>query len=408
MLESSNQLGYKTEVELIIACSRTRIPVERMASISSMLREQLDWDYIFDVASRNAVFPLLVWNLLNHFNESLSAEIEEKIAAAFQEHLRANMFRTAKLLEIVRLFKSCNIPILPFKGPMLAVQAYGNLSLRKYGDLDVLVPPKHFAAAVELLKENDYTPITNVNWLKRSDWYVSDKKDIYFTNRDRSVNLELHWKLSGSHFAVPLEMHRLWQQTETLNLAGTEVNTLSFTDLLIYLCLHGSRHSWERFGWICDVHELICSHENIDWELLNAEAVRLGCKNVVGLALRQVHEFFGLSVPVSNWNTIINDSTFEEIVADTRHRLFSPETLPIIIGDRYSYHLKLKEKVWDKWKLHFHYAAWYSRIIILPNEADKSLFYLPRSLTALYFVTRPFRLFFTFIKGKKEPVSKTT
>lgn len=397
MSQRINQLGHDSEIQLLIGCSVTSLTTQQIERLSDILRQPLDWNYIFKVAAKNAVTPLVSWNLLRHFNHLLPEEIKTAMDEVFQEHTRHNMFLTGKLIEVIRLFNSNDIPILPFKGPMLAAQAYGNLALRRFVDLDILLPPKHLEAGIELLKAKGYAPTSGLSWLNKTNWHISRKKDIGFANEDQSVKLELHWKLSGSHFALPFEMSRLWQQLEPINLAGVKVNTLSFNDLLIYLCLHGSRHSWERFNWICDINELINSKENIDWELVYAEAKRLGCENTLALGLYLVYEFFSLKVPIPNWQKIENDQTFKEIAADIRARLFAPEWVPVVIGDRYLYHLKLKEKFWDRWKLHLHYIFWYLKIIFTPNAADKNLLYLPRWLAPLYFIMRPFRLFYTYI-----------
>jgi len=397
MSVQSNHSNSALESQLIIACAQTTIPARQIKQIDNILRQQLDWNYIFKVIERNAVTPIFVWNLLRHFNQLLPEEVKKTLNREFQEHTRHNMFLTRKLIEIIGFFNSNDIPILPFKGPLLANQAYGNLALRRFGDLDILLPPKYLETGIKLLMTNGYTPTSGLNWLSKTNWHTSHKKDVGFISADKNVLLELHWKLSGSHFAVPFEMSRLWQKLETVNLAGIKVNTLSFNDLLIYLCLHGAKHSWERFGWICDINELIRSEKDIDWNLVNAEAKRLGCENTLALGLYLVHEFFGLKVPVPNWQKIENDLTLREIVTDIRARLFAPEMVSVVIGDRYLYQLKLKEKFWDRWKLHLHYILWYLKIIFTPNETDKNLFQLPRWLGPLYLIMRPLRLFYTYV-----------
>ncbi len=373
------------------------IPARQIEQIDNILRQELDWNYIFKVTERNAVTPIVFWNLLRHFNQLLPEEIKETLNREFQEHTRHNMFLTRKLIEIIGFFNSNDIPVLPFKGPLLANQAYGNLALRRFGDLDILLPPKYVEAGIKLLLKNGYTSKFDLSLLDDTNWHLTRKKDIGFISADKNVLLELHWKLSGSHFGVPFEMSRLWQKLETVNLAGVKVNTLSFSDLLVYLCLHGAKHSWERFGWICDINELIGSEKDINWEFVNAEAERLGCKNTLDLGLYLVHEFFDLKVSVPNWQKIENDLTFKEIVADIRARLFASEMVPIVIGDRYLYHLKLKEKFWDRWKLHLHYIFRYLKIIFTPNAVDINLFQLPRWLAPLYLIMRPLRLFCTYI-----------
>jgi hypothetical protein len=43
---------------------------------------------------------------------------------------------------------------VPFKGPALAVQAYGDLSLRQYDDLDLLIHEADVPRAYQLLIAN--------------------------------------------------------------------------------------------------------------------------------------------------------------------------------------------------------------------------------------------------------------
>jgi hypothetical protein len=63
-------------------------------------------------------------------------------------------------------------------------------------------------------------------------------------------------------------------------LAALAYGNLSLENLLLVRCAHGSKHLWERLGWICDVAELIrVRKEKSDWEKVNKEqATALGSK----------------------------------------------------------------------------------------------------------------------------------
>ena len=383
------------EKQLIIYGCQTVIPEHQVEEMSKLLRSGIDWKFVLNVAQRNAVLPLLSWNLRNRFAELLPDEISLLLENEFQRHLRTNLFLTGKMLELLNCLKAKGIDAVPFKGPLLSIQAYGNPALRKYGDLDILVQPINFKKAVDVLSENGYESLTSVSWLEKTNWYISRKKDIYFANPDRSVIVELHWKLSGSHFGLPKEMNGLWNRRENLVVAGTSILALSFYDLLIYLCLHGSRHSWERFQWICDVHELIRSKDDINWNHLFEKATRFGCENVVALGLRLIQEFFGFSLSGPACEKIELDLVYDEIVREIRERLFSANARSVKIGERYLFHLRLKERAYDRWKLHYHYLTWYMRIIFTPNDMDREVLHLPSWMAPIHFIFRPMRLLYT-------------
>jgi len=389
---------HSREVDLIIDCCRTALPPPVSERITSALDGPIDWKFALNVAQRNAVLPLFGRSLTRGFSGQLPEDIRSVLEREEVRHLHHNLFQTRKLIELVKFFNANDITVLPFKGPTLAIEAYGDPVYRKFSDLDVLVQPKQFRKAVKLLTENGWKPMTSVSWLTERNWNISRKKDIYFVDPEGRVNLELHWKLSGSHFGLPKEINTLWERLGSIDLAGTRVSALGTNDLLIYLCLHGSRHSWERFGWICDIHQLILSKGSIDWEQLHIDSAKLGCEKVVALSLRLILDFFGFEVPDENWQKALSDPIFGEMSREIKARLFAQETTSVQIGDRYLNHLKLKERSFDRFKLHYHYLSWYSRIILTPNEVDRNALALPRMLDPLYYITRPVRLIYNYVR----------
>lgn len=384
------------EDQLLVKCSQILRTPEQKEGIAYLLEKPLNWTYVLAVAEKNGVLPLVGKNLLQNFSSALPVRVGGLLTKNLRLHFKRNLFLTGKLLEIVRSFDAQNIPILPFKGPVLAVQVYGDLSARQFVDLDILVPPGHLERAVELLRNAGYSPTDNIDWLSKSNWPSLERKDIYFRTPDGLVNVELHWKLSGQHFDLPFEMKGLWARLERIRLADVNVRGLPFDDLLIYLCLHGSRHGWERFGWICDVHELIMSQNAVAWKPVIIKARRLGCENVLNLGLYLVHEFFGRDFPFSEFERVKNDVMFKTLARKIRSQLFSERHDVMQIRDRYAYHLMLKENPRDKWKLHAHYIHRYLRIIFKPRASDTKKFNLPQLLTPLYYVMRPLRLFYSY------------
>lgn len=399
---------FENEIALILACSAKTDPSELAARVDSLAATGLDWDYIFQTSYRNAVFPLVYLNLIKASPSKLPVDIRADILDRLKGHTAANMLVVGQLFRIKSLFDSRRIPMLSFKGPLLSIQAYGDPTLRMFGDLDLLVQPKHLDNAIRLLEEAGYQPLTTVSWIKRSSVIISRQKDVRFAERDGQTILELHWKLSGSHFGLPKEMNQLWERLESLDIAGTKVPNLSFNDLLIYLCLHGSRHSWERLSWICDIYHLLLSREEIDWASIFAESKSLGCENVVALGLKLVQEFFSYKIPKPFTASTVQEQVYDEIVAEIRNRLFTPEAVQVQLGERYTYHLKLKERKRDRWKIHLHYLAWYLRLMMTPNQMDRDVVKLPRFLYPLYFVTRPVRLIYTYLRPSIHNPGKKT
>jgi hypothetical protein len=395
-----DQENKSLETQLIIACARTCVPEVESEQITALLARQLDWDYILSIAGRNMLLPLLSWTLLKNFSASIPVEAKDGLQLFLKKHTQKNLLLTSKLIEVIGILEKNQISVLPFKGVTLAVKAYNNVSLRHFCDLDLLVKPKHFDQAVKILSENGYVPNSQTNWWKRKLLFFTHKKDIIINSSDNFVQIELHWKLSGSHFSMPVEISQLWKRLEKLDLGGIKVNTLPFKDLFVYLCLHGSRHEWERLSWICDLRELILNYKNlrgeIDWSDLREHAKNHGLERVVELGLFLVQYFYGLRTEYPNYSKIETDIDFQKIAAQVKEKIFSLIVTPSPKADKYMYLLSLQEKRTHRIKLYLVYLTFYLRLILTPNSLDISIFHLPTIFYPLYFILRPIRLFFTY------------
>jgi hypothetical protein len=371
---------------------------------ASSLDRSLNWQYIVKVAGRNGLLPLVSSNLLRKCSDLLDEEIREGLSEFLSDHTRNNFFQTKKVIEICETLEAAGIPVLPFKGPTLAMQAYGDISLRQFVDLDILVQPRHFDRAVTILERHGYLPIEKVTWLKRKSLFFTRKKDLGLVSADGQVRVELHWKLSGTHFAMPLEIDQLWQRMEILAVAGTDLRSLPFADLLVYLCLHGSRHGWSKFQWISDINELTREVEKpgakIDWFEVRNHARKHGCEKALELGLFLIERFLGKRTGYPEFDRIIKDKVFNDIAGSVSKHAFADHDRSMEMGQWYSYHLSLKEKMSDRFRVHLVYLVWYLRIAIRPNEVDEAVFKLPALFYPLYYVIRPVRLTLTRLNNK--------
>src|ERR1041385_9192628 len=100
-----------------------------------------------------------------------------------------------------------------------------------------------------------------------------------FSRDNHHLIVELHWEVAPDLFASTVSAEQLWQNLVTIDLNGTQVKTLSPDDLLFSLCVHGSRHLWERLCWICDVAELI-TKQTFNWTALLERAASADCERM--------------------------------------------------------------------------------------------------------------------------------
>lgn len=152
----SSPINTCPEIELLLCCARTQPSPEIGQQIQTLAQQSLDWSYLLQTAARHKVLPLLYQNLKTLCPEAVPKPVLSELRNFFHTNAAHNLFLAQERLKILKLFQDNDIPAIPFKGPVLAASVYGNLALRQFGDLDILVNPKDTIKARELLITQDY------------------------------------------------------------------------------------------------------------------------------------------------------------------------------------------------------------------------------------------------------------
>ena len=85
----------------------------------------LDWELVVKTAFLNGVTPLVERSL--RAIEEVPDPIRSRLEGFVQENTRRNLLMTAKLMELLKRFRSDGLMAVPFKGPVLAASLYGNI-----------------------------------------------------------------------------------------------------------------------------------------------------------------------------------------------------------------------------------------------------------------------------------------
>src|SRR5262249_15320117 len=151
------------------------------------------------------------------------------------------------------------------KGPLLSRYLYGDLAMRSSGDIDLLVHREDVLAVRDLLVAHGYRVSTDLHWRSDSAYLRSRECELSFTDASGAMSIDIHWRILHAYFPSPFDGLDVWTQLRKTPLAGREVSTLSPEHTLLLLCSHGSKHAFERLGWICDVARFVMISPNLNW-----------------------------------------------------------------------------------------------------------------------------------------------
>lgn len=372
-------LRSRPEHELLLYCSCTCIKSQDVERISLLLKQGMHWDYLVETARQQGVMPLLYWNLSNTFLDAMPDMLLSQLRTSFEKNAASNLCLTGELLNLLHLFQENAIPAIPFKGPILTTSVYGNLALRQFCDLDILVREQDVEHAEELLVVQGYRLISDLLWQKQ------------WVNVDTGVNVDLHQAVAPKDFPLLLDFETLWERLEPVSVNGETVLSLSTEDLLLILCTNVARDCWQNRGrliQICDIAELLRVHSEIDWHQLLEQSRRLGCERMLLLSLLLAQELLGIRLKEEVLLRMQAKPVLQSLALQVCKWLFCEIDSSSKGIEQKRFYFRVRERLWDTLPYLIHLA----HLWITPSPKDRKFIQLPVFLSLLYYFIRPIRL----------------
>ncbi|MBA5872725.1 MAG: hypothetical protein GDA68_22465, partial [Nitrospira sp. CR2.1] len=238
---SSAMLRLHAEGCLLILCSRTSMSDFARVEVEDLVSDGIDWDIVWQLSRAHGVAPLVYRNLATICPKAIPSSIHQ----AFRRHNQANvLLNTLLARELVILIDGLaakGIKAIPFKGVTLAQTAYGDISLRECSDIDLIVEQEVIPQARKVLWSQGYQ-LTSRETGKEE----SDEQYHFFQKRNGIVVVDLQWNMARQHFGFRLDRKEFYERLRPVGLPTRVVMGLSHEDLLILLCVHGTKHAWEQ------------------------------------------------------------------------------------------------------------------------------------------------------------------
>jgi hypothetical protein len=179
---------------------------------------------------------------IQHSALRIPSKVVNKFRGIFLANAARNEFLAQELIKINRLLNANGIEMLNWKGPTLAIQAYGDLSLRQFMDLDTLVKHEDLEKAKAVLLENGF-----------AHKIVLDEPKYEFINIEKKYELEIQSKIFTPNTIIEYDYDGMFERKKTQLLDNNEVYIQSLLDKLFFISFHGTKHLWFRLRWLADV-----------------------------------------------------------------------------------------------------------------------------------------------------------
>jgi hypothetical protein len=348
----------------------------------------VDWDRLLELSQHHGLVPLVFRRLSVEMDTSRSAGLE-LLRQQDQANTHRTLWLTLELLNIHRHLQARGLEVLPYKGPVLADTLYGNVALRQFSDLDLLIRSDDLPTIKTALAELGYQPGVHLAQAAERDYLKSGYEYTFDGKRGRNL-LEIKWQILPRFYAIGFDVNDFFKRAAAVTLNGQRLRTLCDQDLMLVLCVHAAKHAWKQISWLCDIVQLARS-SGLDWAALHAEAGRLGIARIVSVTFLLAHKLLGAALPPQlalepGVEPGSEKDTKADALAERIVRLmvaeeeFDPESMTY-----FRLMMELRERPRDR------FAFWW-RLLFTPGAGEWSAVRLPSPLFPLYRVVRVCRL----------------
>lgn len=351
--------------------------------ILALASTPLAWNALFAAASEHTLTALVCKNLLDCAPAALPAAERERLSRSYFESSCRNLALTAELFRVLAALESCGVCATPYKGPVLAAQAYGDVALRAFSDLDIIVPQRQIAAAHRALLALGFS--AEIAEIESSHPIPGQ----YVYRKGAGTLVELHTEHTLRYFPVPLDLDALCGRRQPVALAGRQVLTFSPEDTLLLLSVHGSKHLWDRLSWIADIAALTSRSQPgsiADWPLVLERARSWGVERMLLLGVGLAVCLFEAAPPDEVIRSLERDRVCRQMIEQISRRFFSPEKIQPGVLSRFAFRVRMR----GRFTQGLPYAI---RLAMMPTEVDRGSRRLPEPFYALL---RPLRLARTY------------
>jgi hypothetical protein len=280
---------WSNEWRALLACAS---PIPDAENLAKLIRS-VDWPRLLALAEDHGVTGHLAARLLQLDQDLVPPATRQALVERQRVQIVVTLRMNAELFRLLDRFAAADIGALVVKGPVLAVQAYGDSAMRSYGDLDLLVRQRDIRRATELMIAAGYqaaVPLPAIDAGKIPGQYL-------FSNPDSKLLVELHNDFTLRYFPRRLPIEEFFARQIRVRLDAHDAPALSVEDELVLICIHGAKHFWERLMWIADVAALVSRQPTIDWARVAELTHAVGAECMLHTGLRLAADLLHTPLP---------------------------------------------------------------------------------------------------------------
>jgi hypothetical protein len=374
------------EFELLRACCADIPEQERNRQIEELFGSGLNWDRLARMAGHHGILPR-VFRILMEYTASLPNSIPapalENLKRLEQANSRRALWLTSELAAIAERLTSRGVRFLTYKGPVLGQLLYSDVTIRQFGDLDLLIHPEGVANAVRIVCDSGYWPQLKLTPAEEKAYRSIGYEYVFDGPLGRNL-LEIKWQILPRFYSIDFDIEKIFSRASFVNIGGINIASFSTEDLLLVLCVHAAKHGWEKFSWLCDIAAL-CRQSSFDWNEVQQKAYALGIERILAINMVFTNKLLESPLPEPVAAYVRSDTNVNLFARKITARIIACQNCDVTKKAYFREFAQLRERRTDRMRF------WW-QFISTPNVGEWQTAKLRNPQSVIYRGIRIFRL----------------
>jgi hypothetical protein len=367
---------FSPAAALLIDSGRRSLDVPPAAPMATS-REA--WNALPDAAERHGMTAWVHVAVRNRADAP--ADVRAAIEARAQAQRIRALHAVSQLTLLVRALLAAGIPSVALKGPLLSAWLYGDLGMRRFADLDLLIEPAQRERALRILGAAGYALRDGMSAATARVVYAGT--GAWPLSHPANFAVDLHWRAQALGFPAPLPPRSVLQDSITIPGAGADIRIPCATHAAVLGLLHAAKHLWTSLELLLSIAHLI-RRPDVAWPRVYELAQRAGAWNACAVGMALTRELFDVEIPLS-----LRDRIHGERLAPLVRTAVSFLAMPDVAGATVRQEFHAHCASFDSITRRARYAAWR---LFAPTPLESAWWPLPDRLAPLYAPVRLIRL----------------
>jgi len=290
--------------QLILLSAKLQLSAVELELLNDLIPQIQNWDSAVTNIIARQTAPLFFKKLPLLSNRDLiPVEATNKLQQAYYKSLSRGMVLYNAFEKVAEAFCcATDIRVVVLKGIYLSEWLYGDIALRQFSDMDLLVSKDDAMQCLSILTELGFKPSDSAVTEFITEFIASKSEIVHYAPMViNDVSVEIHIKLHRQSKHYDIKIESFLNNAEKLLLRNKPVYALELHDLLIHLCVHLDKHfrgGHVQFTSFNDIVNLLEKYQHeIDWTLLVQRCDYHECELAVFRFLVLIHKFYDAALP---------------------------------------------------------------------------------------------------------------